>query len=308
MKSRRRPLLLAAIVTWLALAGVGGWQWHEQRLAARRARAVLAQKSQERDWFARLAPAPSAENVETIAADLAATEKTIVALRASLAGTARQPLDAAPPGRPLDAYFDLAGYVERMRALAARAQVALKPDERFGFAAHAHEGPGEPLVPAVHRQRVVLQWLVESLLESRPRALLAVQRQQPLTAPQRAGREAASVIDGPDYFAPDPRLSLRVPGLVEGEAFRLEFTGQTAALRAFLAAVSSFKLLVVVRSIEVEPLAEAAEAGPNPSAGLPVVPGAAPAPVPIIRQTLSKFAVTLECVEVLPEPAPAPTT
>jgi len=309
MKPRRRPLRFVAVVAWLALAGLGGWQGHEQRLAARRALAVLAQQEQERDWLARLSPAPSADNAAALAADLAATEKTIAARRATLAGPARRMLDPAPPARSLDAWFELATYVERMRALAAQAQVALKPDERFGFAAHTNEGPGEALVSAVHRQRIVMQWLVESLLESRPRALLAVQRQPPRTAEQRAGREPVAAIDGPDYFTPDPRLSLRVPGLVEGEAFRLEFTGQTAALRAFLTAMASFQFPVIVRNLEVEPLAaEAAAAAPDPYAGLPAVPGAPPAPVPIVRPSLSKFAVTLECVEILPAPTPPPTT
>jgi hypothetical protein len=77
---------------------------------------------------------------------------------------------------------------------------------------------------------------------------------------------------------------------VESEVFRLEFSGQTPALRAFLGSLATLPLPVVVRRVEVEPLAdEAATAAVAPDA-----------PVPLVPQNLSKFAVVVECVELLP--------
>ena len=92
---------------------------------------------------------------------------------------------------------------------------------------------------------------------------------------------------------------LRVPGRLEGDAFRLEFIGQTTALREFLNALAAFKLPVIVRSVEVEPLnaqlPAAASAGP-PAAG---------APVPLVVQNFSRFVVVVELVRLI-EPVEAP--
>jgi hypothetical protein len=192
--------------------------------------------------------------------------------------------------------------------------VATKPDERFGFATHAHEGPEAGLVPAVFRQRVVLQYIVEALIEARPQSLLAVQRERPLTAAQRMERNQPASPGAPPPGAPgarggqaedflefNPALSVRMRGQVDSDAFRLAFTGQTAALRTFLNTLAAFKLPVIVRSVEVEPLAtDAAPVGPgatSPPAG---------APVPLVAQNSSRFAVTVEYV--LPEPGPVMST
>jgi hypothetical protein len=180
----------------------------------------------------------------------------------------------------------------------------IKPDERFGFAAHSNEGPEAELVPAVFRQRLAAQFLVEALLEAHPRTLVGVQRERPLTAAQRAQRNQPAQAGAPvpsaaaggsaaaDFFEFDSLNSLRVPGRVESEAFRFEFTGQTPALRAFLNSIATLPLPVIVRRVEVEPLAvETAASAP-----------AAGAPVPLVTQNLSKFAVVVECVELLPAP------
>ena len=84
-----------------------------------------------------------------------------------------------------------------------------------------------------------------------------------------------------------------MPGRVESEAFRLEFTGQTAVLRAFLNSLAALPRPVIVRRVEVEPLTAESGASTAPVAG---------APVPLVAQNLSKFAVVVECVELLPAP------
>ena len=298
--------LLLGVVLFGCVAVLAGEAWLLQRKRQQAARAVIAleQKKQERDSLARQSPALSKGNEEAIARDLVQAQKVFAALRLALQGKDGKILAAKPPAKSIDAYFDLAAFVEKTRAVATRAQVSVRPDERFGFAMHANEGPEAELVPAVFRQRLAAQYLVETLLESHPRALLAVQRERPLTSVQRAQRNqpspigaisgaalASTGIQPGDFFGFDPQLSLRVPGRVEGDAFRLEFTGQTPALRTFLNSLANFKLPVIVRSVEVEPLT-----AESPSAGAPP----AGAPVPLVTQNLSKFSVVVELIEPLP--------
>lgn len=296
---RRNPLLGAVLLLLVALLAAEGWDWSIQRQRSLRALAALEQKKQDRDRLTRQLPALSAENEQAIARDLANTRQVLAALRSALQGR-EDGAPGTPPAKAIDLYFDIASFVEKTRALAARALVVVRPDERFGFASHANEGPEAGLVPAVFRQRVVAQYLVESLIEARPRALLNVQRERPLTAAARALRNqppppgAVPAATGglpADFFDFDPALSVRVPGRVDSEAFRLEFTGQTTALRTFLNTLATFTLPVIVRSVEVEPLA-AGSSEADPAAA----PSVAGAPVPVVSRNVSRFVVVVECV------------
>lgn len=304
-----RKNLLFALVLALCTAAIGveAWMLYGSWQRTTRAQVTLKQRKEERDWLARQSPAPSEENAAAIATDVAAGERKLAELRQTLQG--RGNWLPAPPTRPLDAYFALAAFTEKARALAVRQQVELRAEERFGFASYANVGPEPELLRAVHRQRVVVEHLIESLLEARPRSLLSVQRERPLSDAQRVAARAAA--PGPtaarentssaertaDFFQPAPHLRLHVPGQLESDAFRLEFTGQTQALRAFLNGLAAFKLPLIVRSVEVEPSPVDATAAAANSTGR--------APVPLVTQNFSKFVVVVEFVEVLPAPTPA---
>jgi len=281
----------SALVLGLVLIIGEVWGLRELRAAAGRAVAALEQKKQERDWLARQSPALNAENEAAIVADLAATNRLLTELRASLQG--REPTLFAPPApaKSIDAFFELANFVEKLRTRAAQAQVALKPDERFGFATHANEGPVVAQLPIVHRQQLATQYLVETLLESRPLALLDVRRERPDAGGPRVSGDRAD-----DFFMLDPAMSIRQPGQVDSVALRVEFTGQTAALRNFLNSLAAFRQPVVVRSVEVEPLATAANSSATAQTAT------AGSPVPLVRQSLSKFAVTVEFVLLADNP------
>lgn len=300
---KRNPVLGAVLVLAVLALAAEAWYLQRAREQAAQALAGLEQKQQERDWLARQSPALSEANEQAIAQDLVHAARTLAGLRSALQPREGRLPAPAVPAKPIDAFFDLAAFVEKTRALAARAQVMIKPEERFGFATHSNEGPAEELVPAVFRQRWAAQHLVEALLEARPRVLVGVQRERPLTVGQRAqrnqpgqpGTAAANPAAGAtaDFFDFDGANSLRVPGRVESEAFRLEFTGQTQALRAFLNSLAALPRPVIVRRVEVEPLTTESAAAAAPAAG---------APVPLVTQNLSKFAVVVECVELLPAP------
>lgn len=301
---KRNSRLGSVLLLFAAVMATEGWLWSGHHQQSIRALATLEQKKRERDWFARLSPALSEENEQAIARDLTNTQKVLAALCSALEGSEARTL-GSPPAKAIDLYFYLADFVEKTRGRAARAQVTAKPDERFGFASYANEGPEADLVPAVFRQGVAGQFLVEALIEAHPRSILAVQRERPLTAALRAQRNQLpqSGSDAVPTFAPggqpgdffdfDPQLSVRAPGRVDSEAFRLEFTGQTTALRAFLNTLASFERPVIVRSVEVEPLASG-----DPMGGS-VLPGA---PVPLVAQNFSRLAVIVEFLQPVPVP------
>lgn len=295
------PLALTGCVLG---AGLLGWLAWRERAAWRQAELALRAKAAERDLAAAQSPQPSVSTIGRIEDELAAVRRTTAAMEAALAGQSPATLAVEVPLRPVDAYFELAAYVEKNRALAAAARTAVPENGRFGFASHQAEGPGEELLPAVARQMVVMRHLLEALFESAPQALLAVQRERPLTPAQLAARRAgAGRLPPPpaggeaapqDFFTMEPALSLFVPGQVDTTAFRLEFLGHTASLRAFLNSLAAFRLPLIVRSVEVEPLAPAGRAdatAPDRTAGDVLLPVVAP--------HVSKFAVIVELVELV---------
>lgn len=309
MPRLRNHPLFAAIVFASAVACVAeAGLIYSTRQRVRRAISQLETKRQQRDELARQSPALNEENSRAIEADVAAAETRLGELRAVLAGKVRLP---EPPSRPVDAYFALGTFVAEMRLLATREQVALRADERFGFATHARGGPAPELLAAVHRQRCVMQHLLEILFEARPHSLIAAQRERPLTEAQRSARWTATVDprqtvavvpsagDGAetsaDFFTPESRLRSQVQGLAAGELYRLEFVGPTRVLRAFLNSLASSSLPLFVRAVEVEPDAESVS----------LVPSVTPAAMPVVTRRASRFVVVVECLELAPT---APTS
>lgn len=298
IRLRKFPLFAAVTAASAVACAAQGWLIHASRERARRAEIQLEAKRQERDWLAHRSPALTAENARAIEADLALAERRLVELRASFAG---RPWLATAPAQPVEAHFAVAAFAKRMRALAAQQRVALRSEENFGFATCANAGPSPELLGAVHRQRVVLEHLLEALFEARPDALIAVARERPLSAAQRAARRAgdgasseageasAASEVAEDFFTPAERLRLAVAGVAESELFRVEFAGRTPALRSFLNALARSPLPVFVRAVEVAPEAAAPAEGTAPDAAVPLVAPAA-----------SRFAVTVECVELVP--------
>lgn len=288
MNFLRQHQLSVVLLLCAAVIGMEAWLWRTVQDGSRRALAALEQKKQERDWLARQSPAPSAETEQALGAELAALRARIEALRRELQPRPPEPLAVPAPARAMDAYFELAGLVEKARARAITSRITLRPDERFGFATYANEGPGPDLLAPVHRQQLAVEQLLDPLFESRPLALLGVKREPPpgVVGTGRAG--------GEDFFTLDPGLSLRRAGLIETEAVRIEFTGQTSTLRTFLGGLAHLRHPVVVRGVDVEPLATSGNLRPAASSG---------APVPVVRQSLSKFAVTVEFVLLAAAPA-----
>jgi hypothetical protein len=278
------------------------WAAWSEHVAHQRAEAKLRAAAGERDRVGARSPQPSVETVAQIEAELAEVRRAAKSLESSLAGQWRESPDEPAAKKSVDAYFELAAFVEKNRALAAAARTLLAERERFGFAAYQTEGPPEELLPAVDRQRKALGPLLKALFESAPQALLAVQRERPSAPAQRAARAAypaAGETAPQDYFAIDPALSLHAAGAVDTMAFRLEFTGRTASLRSFLNAVAASRLPFHVRSVEVDSLAGADTRRAEPGDVADAIH------VPLVAPGVSKFAVVVELVELVRQPTGA---
>ena len=338
------PFSVALVVVGLVAAGEVWCIW-ERAQAALAAEQKLTRVRNDLAAVSATEPAPSREIATQIESDLARAQSALATMQAELRGrgpaAARLAATKAPVART-DAFFDLATFVERSRATALKLGVIVAPTAaHFGFSLYANEAPEVALVEPVFRQRLVAEYLVDALLAARPRAVLSVQRERPLTNEERKIRAealAAAAADpaavppapsegaaqlSPDYFDLDARLSTRAPGLVEVSAFRLVFTGQTAALRSLLNQLAGFELPVIVRAVEVEPAAgedllatpEETQAASAPTpVPASIVLSAAPAKAaakagtviaPIVARSISKFTVTLEFVALTPPPAAA---
>jgi len=307
---RNRLLGFVLLMTVGTLATEAWWLRHEWQ-RARQNLAALGQKQQERDQLVRQVPEPNVENEEAVGRQLAGAEKSLQELQAVFQNSAAETGGGATPAKPLDSFFELADFVENTRTLAARAQVLTKADERFGFASHANEGPAPEFVPAVHRQCIELQYLLETLIKARPQALLAVQREHPGSAALEsqgngpgmvrtvAARPTRTSAASGDFFDFDETLSLRVPGLVATDAYRLEFTGQTLVVQTFLNTLAASAKTVAIRRIEVEPVSvgtTAVERRPT---------SVTETTMPLVVPNLSRFAVVVEFVELIAPPKTA---
>jgi hypothetical protein len=264
---------------------------YERYEASREAAQRLEQRKVEFVAMEQLAPPPTREIAAVIEADLAKAQKSLAAMQAELTGrgpAAERIAKAKVPAARTDAFFDLAAFVEKTRELAEKNGVEVRPEAaRFGFSKYANEGPDTDRIEPVFRQRQIAQYLLEALLESKPRTLITVKRERTMTKAERDAVAAAEAdglpadatpsdaeSESPDYFVIDPRVSARVKGFVATTPFRFVFTAQTATLRNFLNRLASFELPVLVREVEAEPAsaeesviaAAAAEATATPAA------------------------------------------
>ena len=257
-------LTLCGLVALAELALV-----YERFSASREATKRVEQRRIELEAMTQLTPPPTREVAGAIESDLAKAQKSLVAMQGELTGrgpAAERMRNAKLPVARTDAFFDLATFVEKMRGLAEKNGVEVRPEAaRFGFSAYANEGPDVDRIEPLFRQRQIAEYLLEALLEARPRALFAVKRERTITRAEKEARAAAeasgvpveaSAVDSgagtPDYFVIDPRVSARVKGYIDTTAFRFVFTSQTAPLRNFLNRLASFELPVLVREVEVD--------------------------------------------------------
>ncbi len=318
---RKHPVFSSLLTLCGVLAAAECWFIYDRFAASREAAAKMVLKEGELMAMRDLTPVPTRAVAAAIEEDLARAQRAVATMQSELKGrgpAAERLAGAKPPAARTEAYFDLATFVEKTREQAKKLDVEIRPEAaRFGFSLYANEGPKEDRIASVFHQRQVVQYIVDSLLEARPRALFSVQRERALTkaekdklsaelaaaaaaasggpipdpAPEPApGAGSTPEPEGPDFFTIDPRVSARAVGYLDTTPVRVVFTGQTSALRAFLNKLASFELPVLVREVEVDsasaeesatvaasPTDESTE-GVNASVVLNSAPKAAPKP------------------------------
>ncbi|MDB6168782.1 MAG: hypothetical protein JWM88_1646 [Verrucomicrobia bacterium] len=186
--------------------------------------------------------------------------------------------------QPSDAFFDVAGFVERMRELASRRRIKIKAGECFGFAAYVRDASDETRLGAVVRDRLVLDRILGVLMNAGPDELLSVQRGAP--------RKKASSLpaDAKDTFEIDPRLSVRTTSAVEAASYRISFTGRTDVLRSLLNGLAELEFPLLVRSVEAARIDAAAVHAPSLVSG----------EVRTLASQTTRFCVVIEAVELAP--------
>jgi hypothetical protein len=299
MKWHRRPSLLTFILTGLAVCiGVEMGALLHYGSTSRRTVSELGRDQREMSTLTASSPAPVAQNAALIESDVARTAASLAAIEDTFCKVSdaadRMNRAVVPTGRS-EAFFDIAAFVEALRNRAALAGVVLKPDERFGFSAYVNEAPLAGQIADVFRARQVVQYLVEALIDARPRELLSVQWERPAdeltagrarTSASALARRPPAVANEGDYFVIDPRLSAGTTGIIATRGFRLSFTGHTATLRTLLNRLAGFELPLVVRAVEVAPPER------------PSLRRLSTEPAALVVPTWSRFTVTVEFLEL----------
>lgn len=235
-----------ALLTGVALASESAWLEVERR-NAHRLTLSWRQRLHQYEEFAKASPARTLQNEQAMVDEILRLQREVMALRMALFPAVDDRADGVKPEGRIGAYFDVAALIVRLRAVAGAADVLVKSNEHFGFAAYAHEAPLDADLARVQEQCVVGETLLKRLFSARPRELLAVKR-TPVSVPSLAvDRQQA------DHFVLDRGLSLRGEDGWETLAFRIEFSGETSALRRFLEAVAHATELLVVRSVDAAP-------------------------------------------------------
>lgn len=198
----------------------------------------------------------------------------------------------AAPTTATDAFFDLAAFVERMAAQGRSCGVKLAVDERFGFSTYAKSGPEQELIPAVLKQRELVERVLKYLFAARPDRLLSVARERP---PRSSGSQMNTIAAAnADLFAFSPLNSLQVDGEISTMALRIVFVGDTAVLRSFLNAMTEGDPRLLLRSVEAEALGD--EASRRGNVNQPERPQTA------LISHRTKFTVVVEAFEFLRSP------
>lgn len=219
------------------------------------------------------------ENVAAAKADLVALQARQGALRIAISGPADSQIDSRFVGIANELGTQIQESVARWRELARKRDIRLatRDETCFGFRRYVRNVGTQPqrLYREVDRQRKVIEWILETLIEARtpgsPLLLQSIDREPIETYPAvttAVGESHAFSIDTPSAeilavkLQPDEFVlsgySFRRPGLVGSLAFRVRFVGKTDTLRAFINLVQNSGKPVVVSGIEIsQPNAEA---------------------------------------------------
>jgi len=301
-----QPQQMAMIlVVVFSVLGVASWSWGHYTGAEKSFR-ILQVKQREWEALRRTNPAPVAAVAIELNRRSEQAESTLRAMRRRLGGATVDPVRSEPaPGQRADAFFAIAQFVEDQRKQAEKAGVKIPEGTSFGFSEFANSGPETELIGLVHRQRLVLTRLLDSVWQARPVSLTRIQREVSPVPGNESNRERRGGRQH-DYLDTASLRKLRQEGVVDTLTFRIGFVGKTSTLRRYLKHLGESDVAVVVRGLEVEPVTGegGAMGGVRSLADLfrdeeGIEPGqkSESAAVPIIESNESEFLVTIEYLD-----------
>lgn len=221
------------------------------------------------------------------------------------------------PSSSTNALFEIQFFVDEYRQKTARATEMSNEDlanEFFGFQAYSQSGPEASLIPTVHKQRLIVAYILDCLLEAKPEALLSVARpgeENSANRPQEPGRGQTQA--GSAGFNLDPKLSIAVPDVAKTSAYQVVFTGRTSTLRTFINELASFEMPLIVRSVVATPatgsdFSSSSSSAPDrrrrrtqeSTSSSTDQEQAADENIPLVADNLSRFTVAMEFVDIVP--------
>ena len=211
-----------------------------------------------------LSPAPTEGNLKKAKENGASLSKALEKVIDSI--TAKEGQQYQVPESSSDFYFEIQDFIERYRDRAGKMVmregageeekfISLPDGLNFGFGHFVDEGKGPPKkhLQEVTIQFAALQFLLDTLFDAEPTALVEVSRDPISEEIDLSAREQKEEINlPPETFLIDPLETARVPGAIKTYAFRLVFRGYTESLRKFLNRLDSeaSAATYVVRRVE----------------------------------------------------------
>jgi len=252
---KKNPVFFALVLAFLLVFSGGIYLTMSAASAKAEAKQGAASARSKLESLLNSDPAPTQANLEAAQANVRALEQKLGNIRSEL----EQGANISATDDPVQLVASIQSYISAMRNKARNSEppVKLKEDLGFGFKSYLTEAtpPPEQYVSRIDKQRQILSYLVNRLIESKPSGIMAVRRNVVETDPEQASKQTS-------HFKISPAVSAEVPGAVETMAFRLRFTGLTSTLRGFLNKLAEFQFPIVVRSVEVDrPQGTTAEAG-----------------------------------------------
>ena len=256
-------------------------------------------------------PAPTQENVEASAENVAELEAELRQIREDLERGARITTSIDGIGVMAGIQQFISNYQREAVAHTNRGgepvKIIVPNDFAFGFEQYLDEATmpdDEELIPVLDKQRQILSYLLNKLYDSEPESIVSVEREVLELKAEGTGSTKG--------FTINPAITAKVPGAIDTLAFELSFTGYTDTLRGLLNDLAKFDLPIVVRSIQVErPSGSRTTAEVPASNNLDAFFGVfgdgsdseldvpEEAQKPVISENISTFTLVLEFIEIV---------
>lgn len=314
---KRNLLFTIIMVLLVAVLAVEIFFVLGRRQTAQQAETEFQKRVEEHQNLVQKQVLPHENNVALTQAEIERQREELLLYNQAMRGSEElhEQFQAHPTTRA-DAFFDIASFVEEYRRRAEAANISIPENEHFGFAAYSTAGPEERQLANVYKQRVITAHILDQLFAAGPQALLGVQRpgggEAAASEDRMMGRGGQQQSAGaPAQFRIDPQFSAAIPDVAQALPFQITFTGRSETLRDFLNSMTSFEMPLLVRSVEVVPEGEAAQAQqqsgrrrgnrqPQPQEGAEGGEPVQQEAVPLVRDNVSRFTVALEFVDVTP--------